>query len=128
MSYYFNKTVSGTFDEAVVNVTAGLKRSGFGVLTQIDVQKTLREKIGAAFRPYLILGACNPDFAHLALQSEEHIGLMFPCNVVVQEKPAGEIEVSAIDPIASMRAVENEELAGIAAEVRKKLQMVIDEL
>lgn len=128
MSYYFNKTVSVTFDEAVASVTEGLKREGFGVLTQIDVKKTLQEKIGATFRPYLILGACNPTFAYQALQSEEHIGLMFPCNVVVLEKSSGEIEVSAIDPIASMRAVENEELGAVAAEIRNKLQRVIDEL
>ncbi len=128
MDYFFGKTVPLSFDEAIAKVTAALKEEGFGVLTQIDVTKTLKEKIGADFRPYRILGACNPNFAYQALQAEEHIGLMFPCNVVVQETPGGEIEVSAVDPLASMQAIENDSLGDIAGEVRDKLRRVIETL
>lgn len=128
MSYYFSKTVDLAFDDAVVKVTEELKKEGFGVLTEIDVAKTLKEKIGAEFRPYRILGACNPDFAHKALLTEDRIGLMMPCNVVVQERPGGVVEVAAVDPVASMQAVERPELAIVAGEVRDKLARVIDNL
>lgn len=128
MSYYFSKTVDLDFDEAVVKVTEDLKKEGFGVLTQIDVKKTLKDKLDVDFRRYRILGACNPNFAHKALLKEDKIGLMMPCNVVVQETPAGEIEVAAVDPVASMQAVESADLAALAGEVRDKLALVIENL
>lgn len=128
MSYYFNKTVDLDFDDAVNRVTVELKKEGFGVLTEIDVQATLKDKIGADFRRYRILGACNPNFAHRALLIEDKIGLMMPCNVVVQETASGDIEVSAVDPVASMSAVGRPDLADVAAEVRDKLAKVIDYL
>ena len=124
MSYYMAKTVQGGFDETIERVTDALKAEGFGVLTQINVQATMKEKLGIEFRPYRILGACNPPFAHRALTAEEHIGTMLPCNVIVQEKD-GAAEVAAIDPVASMQAVENPELIAIAGEVREKLARVI---
>lgn len=124
MSYYFAKETKLAFDDAIARVTEELKKEGFGILTEIDVQETLKKKLNADFRRYKILGACNPPFAHQALQAEEHIGLMLPCNVVVQEKGEG-IEVSAVDPVASMAGVKNDRLAGIAEEVRKRLEKVI---
>ena len=114
------------FDTALGAVTDALATEGFGVLTEIDVQATLAAKLGVQFRPYRILGACNPAFAHEALGLEERIGLMLPCNVIVQETPAGAIEVAAIDPTASMRAVDNPALGDIGAEVRAKLARVIE--
>jgi len=128
MSYYFNKTVALPFDEAVERVKAELKKDGFGVLTEIDVRKTLKEKIGVDFRPYLILGACNAPFAYKALQAEDKIGTMLPCNVIVQELGPGRVEVAAIDPLASMAAVKNEDLGAIGLEVREKLRAVVDRL
>lgn len=128
MSYYFAKTVDMSFDDAVGHVTEELQKEGFGVLTEIDVKATLKKKLGVDFRPYMILGACNPNYAYKALQGEEHIGLMLPCNVVVQETPEGKIEVSAIDPVASMMAVENPDLGETAGEVRAKLKKVIEGL
>jgi len=126
--YYFTKKMTGlTFDEAIEKVTNVLKEEGFGVLTEIDVTSTLKEKLDVEFRNYRILGACNPPLAHKALLSEEWIGLMLPCNVVVQEKADG-IEVAAVDPMASMQAVENDDLGDIAGTVRSKLQKVIDNL
>lgn len=127
MSYYFAKTLTGSFDEVVERVTAALKEEGFGVLTTIDVRETLKAKLGAEFRPYRILGACNPPLAHKALEAEEHIGLMLPCNVVVQQKDGG-IEVSAVDPVASMAAVDNATLGEIAATVRERLRKVVEGL
>ena len=109
-------------------MTEALKDEGFGVLTEIDIKATLKEKLDVDFRNYKILGACNPPFAYKALQAEEHIGLMLPCNVVVQEKEGGEIEVSAVDPMASMQAVKNEELGEVAGMVKLKLQNVISGL
>jgi uncharacterized protein (DUF302 family) len=128
MSYYFAKEIDATFDEAVEKVTAILKEKGFGILTEIDVKATLKAKIDVDFRPYTILGACNPPFAHKALQAENKIGTMLPCNVVVQQADSGRVEVAAIDPAASMQAVENRELEAIAGEVRALLQAAIDEL
>jgi len=128
MEYYFAKTIETTFDEAVARVTELLKEQGFGVLTEIDVKATLKKKLDVDFRPYLILGACNPSFAHKALQAEDKIGTMLPCNVVVQDAGDGKIEVAAVDPAASMRAVENPGLADIAGEVRGMLQGVIEKL
>ena len=129
MSYYFNKTLKGkTFDEAVELVTAELKKEGFGVLTEIDVQATLKKKIDVDFKKYKILGACNPHFAYKALQSEDKIGVFLPCNVIVEEHASGEVEVSAVDPIASMSSVQNDSLGGIATEVQAKLKRVIGAL
>ena len=124
MTYCFTKTLNTSFDEAIEQATAALKEKGFGVLTTIDVKKTLKEKIDADFRPYTILGACNPNFAHQALQNEPKIGTMLPCNVIVEEVD-GAIEVSAVDPLASMQAVENPALEGIAREVQSLLKDVI---
>ncbi len=128
MSYYFTKTVSYAFDEALQKVTEGLKNEGFGILTEIDVKETLKKKLDVDFRRYQILGACNPPFAYKALQAEEKIGTMLPCNVIVQEKENGKTEVSAINPLQSMIAVSNEKLNGIATEIGIKLQKVINGL
>lgn len=126
MTYYFSKTLDLPFEQAIVRVTEELQKEGFGVLTEIDVQATLKKKLDVDFRNYRILGACNPPFAHKALQAEPHIGLMLPCNVVVQEAENGGIIVSAIDPLMSMQAVENEALNEIAGQVKEKLQRVIE--
>ena len=128
MSYHFSKTVAMPFDTAIERVTEELKKEGFGVLTEIDVRATLKKKLDVEFRNYRILGACNPGFAHQALLAEDKIGTMLPCNVIVQELASGEVEVSAINPEASMQAVENPALAGIAGQVTAKLQTVIDNL
>jgi uncharacterized protein (DUF302 family) len=128
MSYYFGKTVDMPFDDAVKRVTEELKKEGFGILTDIDVRATLKKKLNVDFRNYRILGACNPSFAYQALQAEDKIGTMLPCNVVVQENPDGNVEVSAIDPIASMQAVQNPHLGGVAQEIQAKLKRVIDNL
>jgi uncharacterized protein (DUF302 family) len=128
MTYHFSKTVSVPFEAAIETVTAALKERGFGVLTTIDVKETLKKKIDVDFHPYTILGACNPQFAHQALQAEDKIGAMLPCNVIVQQKTGGEVEVSAVDPTASMQAIDNPQLAAIAGQVREKLQQVIDAL
>ncbi len=128
MSYYFSKTVNDDFDTAIQRVTEQLKKEGFGILTQIDVQDTLKKKLGVEFRKYKILGACNPHFAHQALMAEAVIGTMLPCNVVVQESENGRVEISAVDPVASMMAISNEKLGEIAKEVRVKLEKVIKNL
>jgi len=128
MKYYFDKTIESTFDEAIEKVTEELKKEGFGVLTEIDVQDTLKQKLDVDFRKYKILGACNPTFAHKALQQENKIGLMLPCNVIVQELDNGKIEVAAVDPAASMMAVDNPQLAGIATEIKGRLEKVIRNL
>lgn len=125
MSYYFSKTVKGTFDEVVAKTIAALKTEGFGVISDIDIGKTLHDKIGVEFRKYRILGACNPKLAHEALQLEDKIGTMLPCNVVVQQRPNEDVEVAAIDPLASMQAVENEKLKIAAGEVGAKLQRAV---
>jgi len=129
MSYYFNKTISTkNFDEAIEQVTAALKEEGFGVLTEIDIQKAFKEKLNVDFKKYRILGACNPGFAHEALLAEDKIGVFLPCNVIVEEHENGDIEVSAVDPIASMSAVKNEALGGFAIEVQAKMKSVINKL
>jgi uncharacterized protein (DUF302 family) len=128
MVYYFSKNLNISFDEAVSKVTEALKKDGFGILTDIDVQATLKKKLDADFRKYRILGACNPPFAYKALQAEDKIGTMLPCNVIVQEFAEGTIEVAAIDPVASMQAIENPNLKGIAEQVREKLKKVVDSL
>jgi len=128
MSYYFNTTVSGNFEDIVQRTTEALKEEGFGVLTDIDVTATLKKKLGVDFKKYRILGACNPPFAFKALLAEDKIGTMLPCNVIVQEIDEGEIEVAAIDPIASMQAINNPEVEGIANQIQEKLKKVIDRL
>jgi uncharacterized protein (DUF302 family) len=126
MNFYFSKPIDLPFEEAIQHVTAELKKEGFGVLTEIDVKATLKKKLDVDFRNYRILGSCNPPFAYQALQAEPHIGLMLPCNVVVQEDENGQTIVSAIDPLASMQAVENETLGEVAEQVKAKLQKVIE--
>lgn len=125
MSYYFSKTLQTTFDDAVSRVVQELGKEGFGVLTDIDVTNTLQKKLNVDFRRYRILGACNPQFAYQALQLEDKIGTMLPCNVIVQEIPGVGAEVAAIDPVASMQAVGNPKLKEIAVQVREKLKNVI---
>ena len=128
MGYYFAKTVSLPFDQAIAKVTDALKARGFGVLTTIDVKETMKKKIDVDFRPYTILGACNPPFAHKALQAEDKIGTMLPCNVIVQEIGPGRVEVAAVDPVASMQAVKNPRLGEIASEVRSLLKEAVESL
>jgi len=128
MSYYFSKTLDCGFDEAVRRATEALKSEGFGVLTERDVKATLKAKIGAEFRDYRILGACNPKLAHRALSVEDKIGTMLPCNVVVQDAGGGRTEVAAVDPVASMMAIDNPKLAETAKEVREKLKAVVARL
>ena len=128
MSYYFSKKLALTFEEAVTKATDGLKKEGFGILTEIDVKEAMKKKLNVDFKKYKILGACNPPFAYKALQAEDKIGAMLPCNVIVQETPDGQAEVSAVDPVASMQAVENPALKEIAAEIQDKLKKVIDGL
>ncbi|OGO00555.1 MAG: hypothetical protein A2Y59_05895 [Chloroflexi bacterium RBG_13_52_14] len=128
MSYYFSKTLKLPFEDAVAKVTEDLKKSGFGIITEIDVKETLKKKLNVDFRKYKILGSCNPPYAYKALQAEDKIGLMLPCNVIVQELPGGRVEVAAIDPVASMAAVDNPQLGEVGQEVRAKLKAVIDNL
>jgi uncharacterized protein (DUF302 family) len=126
--YHFSKRLDVPFDQAVSRVTEALKREGFGILTDIDVKATLKNKLGADFRPYRILGACSPPLAYRALQLEDKIGTMLPCNVIVQEHADGTVEVSAVDPVASMQAIENSGLAEVAKEVQAKLRRVVNGL
>ncbi len=127
-SYFYAKEVKGSFDETIVTVTEELQKEGFGILTEIDVKETLKKKLDVDFRNYRILGACNPPFAYKALQAEPNVGVMLPCNVIVQEKENGNVEVAAVDPLASMQAIENPELEKIAQEVRDKLKAVVNRL
>jgi uncharacterized protein (DUF302 family) len=128
VAYTFDTTVDGDVDSWVPKVTEALKAEGFGVLTEIDVKATFKKKLDRDFRPYRILGACNPNFAFMALSTEPNIGAMLPCNVVLQESAPGKVQVSAVDPVASMSGVPNPDLAIIAGEVRAKLQKVIASL
>jgi uncharacterized protein (DUF302 family) len=128
MSYYFSKELDMPFDEAIAHVMEALKVEGFGILTEIDVKATLKKKLDADFRNYRILGACNPPFAYQALLAEDKIGTMLPCNVIVQEREGGGVEVAAIDPIASMASVENAGLGAVAQEVQAKLRRVVESL
>ena len=128
MTYYFSKAIEMPFVQAIQHVTDALASKGFGVLTTIDVRATLKKKLDVDFRPYTILGACNPEFALKALESEDVIGTMLPCNVVVQDIGKGMVEVSAVDPVASMMAVKNPKLSSIAGEVRDLLQQVVSGL
>lgn len=127
MAYHISKTVELSFDEAIERATVVLAENGFGVLTTIDVQATLKKKIDVDFQPYTILGACNPKLAHGALQAEPHIGTMLPCNVIVHQVE-DKIEISAVDPMASMIAIENSELGEIAGKVRGMLEKVIADI
>ena len=126
MSYHFSKIVDYNFEKAIERVTDELKKEGFGVLTEIDVQDTLKKKINVDFHRYKILGACNPHFAYKALSSENKIGTMLPCNVVVQQHNDGKVEVTAVDPVTSMASIKNENLGAVATEVREKLMRVIE--
>lgn len=128
MLYHISRTIDGPFEEAVGRVTDALQREGFGILTDIDVAATLKKKLDVDFRNYRILGACNPSLAYQALRHEDKIGTMLPCNVIVQEEASGRIEVSAVDPVASMQAIENQKLADLAETVQAKLKTVIESL
>lgn len=128
MEYYFSKTINLTFDEAINRVTDVLKSEGFGIISEIRMNEKLKEKLGVDFKKYTILGACNPSYAYKALQVEDKIGTMLPCNVIVQELSETSIEVAAVNPIASMMAIQNPALTGIAKEVTDKLQVVISRL
>lgn len=125
MNYYFNKTVKMSFKDAEIKVIEALKSEGFGVLTEIDVQATLKKKLDVDFRKYKILGACNPPYAYKALQAEDKIGLLLPCNIIIQETSDGFTEVAAINPLESMSIVKNEKLVALATEVQRKLNNVI---
>ncbi len=127
-TYYFARTLPVHLEEAEARVRELLQQEGFGVLTEIDVQATLKKKLNVEVRPYKILGACNPHFAHQALQAEPHIGTMLPCNVIVRQTEEGQTEVAAIDPVASMQAVDNAALRSIAEQVRERLQRIIEQL
>jgi uncharacterized protein (DUF302 family) len=128
MSYYFSKKIETSFGEAVATVIEALSAEGFGILTEIDVGNTLKNKLGVEFRNYKILGACNPPLAYQALQAEDKIGTMLPCNVIVQETAEGNVEVASIDPIASMKAINNPNLEEIAVQIQGKLKKVIENL
>ncbi|REE25870.1 MULTISPECIES: DUF302 domain-containing protein [Winogradskyella] len=128
MNYYFSKILKGNFNDTVEKVIAALKTEQFGVLTEIDIKDTLKKKLDVNFNNYKILGACNPPYAHKALLAENKIGTMLPCNVIVQELDSGDIEVAAVNPMASMQAVENDALKGIAEEITMKLKAVIEGL
>ena len=128
MSYYFSKKISVSFEAATSHVIEELKKEGFGILTEINVTDTLKKKLNVDFQKYTILGACNPPFAYRALQAEPKIGTMLPCNVIVQELADGMVEVSAVDPLASMQSIQNVELQVIAEEIQLKLKKVIEQL
>jgi uncharacterized protein (DUF302 family) len=128
MKYYFSKTVTLSFDDAIEKVMAELKKEGFGILTDIDVRQTLKKKLDVDFKKYRILGACNPPFVYKALQVEDKIGTMLPCNVIVQEIDEGQVEVAAIDPVVSMQAVANPALKDVAEQVQGKLKKVIESI
>ena len=128
MAYYFNKTVASGFDETIARVTEELKKEGFGILSDIDVKAALKKKLDVDFRKYRILGACAPPYAYKALQSEDKIGTMLPCNVVVQDLDNGKVEVAAVDPVSSMQAVANADLREIALEIQGKLRKVINNI
>lgn len=125
MSYYYTKKVSDSFEQALVKVENLLKKEGFGVLTEIDVQATFKKKLDVDFKKYKILGACNPTFAHKAISLEDKIGVFLPCNVVVSEDVDGKVEVTAVSPKASMAAVENPDLGSVANEIEERLESVV---
>ena len=125
MAYYVTKTVARSFDETLAKLTDELKKEGFGILTEIDVKETLKKKLNVDFRRYRILGTCNPPFAYEALQAEDKIGILLPCNVIIQEKGDGQVEVSAINPMETMKVVENPKLEALAEQVQTKLKQVV---
>jgi Uncharacterized conserved protein len=128
MSYYHAKILNLPFEAALAAARAALAQQGFGVITEIDLRQTLQAKLGESFRPYTILGACNPRLAYEALQLEDKVGTMLPCNVVVQQRSDGSTEVAAIDPVASMQAIDNPDLKQKAGEVAARLRAAIDGL
>jgi uncharacterized protein (DUF302 family) len=128
MSYYFEKNLTSSFEKAIADVTAELKKEGFGILTEIDVTATLKQKLNVDFPKYTILGACNPPFAYKALQAEPKIGTMLPCNVIVQECADGTVDVAAVDPLASMQSIQNPALQSVAEKIQLKLKKVIAQL
>lgn len=128
MEYFYSKVIDLPFDQAIAEITDLLNEEGFGVLTEIDVKETLKKKLDVDFKKYRILGACNPGFAHQALTSEDKIGVMLPCNVIVEEHEDGKVEVAAVNPVASMQAVENEDLYPVAEQVRSRLEKIINKL
>jgi uncharacterized protein (DUF302 family) len=128
MNYYFSKTIHASFEEAISKATEALKKEGFGVLTEIKIDEKLKEKLGVDFQRYTILGACNPAFAYKALQAENKIGTMLPCNVIVQDLGNGEIEISAVNPMESMKAIQNPELGAVATQVTEMLKKVVAEI
>ena len=128
MKYYISKKINAEFDQAVLSITESLKKEGFGVLTEINLHDKLKDKLNVDFRRYKILGACNPSYAYKALLQEDKIGTMLPCSVIVQELENNEIEIAAVDPLASMMAIENPYLAEIAGEIKEKLERAISSL
>ena len=128
MAYYISRTVNHSFDKSIELVTEALAAEGFGVLTEIDVKATMKKKLDVDFRNYHILGACNPPFAHKALEAEDKIGTMLPCNVIIQERGENKIEIAAVDPVSSMQAVDNDALEPIATEIRDRLERVMNSL
>ena len=128
MDYYFSKLLNASFDEAVQKTTESLKVEGFGIISEINIDEKLHEKLGVSFKKYRILGACNPDYAYKALLFEEKIGTMLPCNVIVIDQGEGKTEVSAVNPVASMMAIHNPNLEFIALEIKEKLKRVIESL
>jgi len=128
MKYYISKKIDATFEQAIDRVKESLLNEGFGVLSEINIHEKLKEKLDVDFRRYTILGACNPAYAYKALQNEDKIGTMLPCNIIVQELKKNEVEVAAVDPVASMMAIENPKLAKIAGEIKAKLERVIESL
>ncbi|KGE73120.1 DUF302 domain-containing protein [Spirochaeta lutea] len=128
MAYYISTTLNRPFDESIEEVTRALQAEGFGVLSDIDVKATMKKKLDIDYHNYRILGACNPPYAHRALEAEHMIGTLLPCNVIVQEREAGYIEIAAVDPVSSMGAVNNESIIPIAEEIRQKLERVIQSL
>ena len=128
MKYYISKKITGSYPEAILKITNALKNEGFGILTEIDIHDKLKEKLNVDFRKYKILGACNPAYAYKALVKEDKMGTMLPCNVIVQELEDEEIEIAAVDPVASMQAVENETLVVLANEIKEKLVRVINSM
>lgn len=128
MEYYFSKTLDASFDDVVQLITESLKKEGFGIISEIDIQSKIKEKLGVDFKKYLILGACNPGYAYKALMMEEKVGTMLPCNVIVIDQGNGKTEVSAVNPVASMLAIQNNDFKSVALEITDKLKRVIETL